>query len=571
MKKYLSLFLICSLVVSPVLAKAKTSESDVARRLQRLSLRKLAVFGLGSPKKKTDDSAEATAVAPGGISLEDAQAATPDTLTASEEVSPEMIEVIPQGPLTATQPWQKPDYSGQKGALGYSEKTFAVPAGLKDRVAFWRDIYAKYTTNQGVMHDSLHIHIVFRPVDFSHITRDLSLNPRQKHHARERLVNGYRKEIEDRLKRLAKAKSAEGLTGEDLRVWKMYESVKDADKFNAATQRGRIRFQLGQKDRFALGIYYSGRYIRQMEKIFRSENLPIELTRLPFVESSFNIYARSRVGASGIWQFMRRTARPYMMVNNSVDERNDPIKATRSSAKLLKSNYMMLKSWPLALTGYNHGPSGIARIVKKTGTNDLVEIINTYSSRRFGFASENFYACFLAALEVERNADKYFGGVKWSVPLDHAEIRLQKPVPFEAVKVWFKEDAELAQLFNPHFSSSVRKGRANMPKGTNVRVPPSMREIAERYLAGSTKLADMRDEAKKAYKKIPIIPDGTPVATISAAATATPVPTATPDAEPTATPVPTITPELTPPPARADEEEVLEEMPPDIGATPGQQ
>ncbi len=554
MKVYLSTFVIFSIVSQSVVA----SDQTVARRLQKHALqklqvqatfgavpeRKIALFGWGKKKDQVET-----------IDPEEAQAGTPDTL-AEGEVSPEIMEIIPQGPLTATQSWQKPNYALQTGALGYSENTFATPEGLKKRVAFWRDIYSKYTTNQGVMHDSLHIHVVFHPVDFNSIMRDTSTNSRQKHHARERLVNGYRRDIEDRLMKLSKLKSSDGLIGEDLQVWKMYEGVDDPDKFNAATKRGRIRFQLGQKDRFALGIYYSGRYIREMEKIFKSEGLPIELTRLPFVESSFNIYARSRVGASGIWQFMRRTARPYMMVNNSVDERNDPIKATRSSAKLLKSNYMMLKSWPLALTGYNHGPSGIARIVKKTGTNDLTEIINKYSSRRFGFASENFYACFLAALEVERNATKYFGGVKWSVPLDHAEIKLSKPVPFEAVKVWFRDDAELAQLFNPHFSPNVRKGRLDMPRGTNIRIPPAMREVAEEFLSGKTKLTEMRDQARKSYKKIPILPEGTPVATISA------VPPAVPSAAPTVTPPPAVT--------KEDDEEVLEEMPADSGvnATP---
>ncbi len=550
MKVYLSTFLVFSFISQ----SAFSSDMSVLRRLQQHALKKLqtqatfgavperkvALFGWG--KKKEEGEA---------IDPEQAQAGTPDTL-AEGEVSPEVMEIIPQGPLTATQAWEKPNYSSQTGALGYSENTFSTPEGLKKRVAFWRDIYAKYTTNQGVMHDSLHIEIVYHPVDFNSIMRDTSTNSRQKHHSRERLVNGYRKDIEDRLKKLSKLKSGDGLIGEDLRVWKMFESVTDPDKFNAATKRGRVRFQLGQKDRFALGIYYSGRYIREMEKIYKREGLPIELTRLPFVESSFNIYARSRVGASGIWQFMRRTARPYMMVNNAVDERNDPIKATRSSAKLLKSNYMMLKSWPLALTGYNHGPSGIARIVKKTGTNDLTEIINRYSSKRFGFASENFYACFLAALEVERNAKKYFGGVKWSVPLDHAEIKLTKSVPFEAVKVWFRDDAELAQLFNPHFSPNVRRGRLDMPRGTNVRVPPAMKDIAEEFLAGKMKIGEMREKAKKSYAKIAILPEGTPVATISAV----PSPASTPTEK-----------------KEDDEGEVLEEMPPDSGvsATPDSQ
>src|ERR1700710_2447178 len=105
-----------------------------------------------------------------------------------------------------------------------------------------------------------------------------------------------------------------------------------------------------------------------MEEEFRRLGLPTELTRLPFVESSFNVNARSRVGASGVWQFMRRTAKPYMKVNKDVDERNDPIKSTLASSRVLKQNYMMLDSWPLALTGYNHGPYGVRGIVAKTHT-----------------------------------------------------------------------------------------------------------------------------------------------------------------------------------------------------------
>lgn len=545
MKKSLIVFLILNFLCFDLFARSPNRLS-VTKRLQRHALAKLqtkkiakrksiigenffqaglsqipgskvAIFGWGRKTEESDweDATE--------LESSDAQAATPDALE-GDEITPELVEIIPQGPLTATQDWEKPNYSEQTSALGWSPSAFTVPAGLRERVGFWKEIYSKYTTSQGVMHDSLHINIIYQPVDFGAITRDTSLNPRQRHHAREHLVKTYRRDIEDRLRRLSKVSSSAGLSGEDLRVWKMFETVSDPDKFNAATKKGRIRFQLGQKDRFALGIYYSGRYIREMEKIYKSEGLPIELTRLPFVESSFNIYARSRVGASGIWQFMRRTARPYMMVNNAVDERNDPIRSTRSSARLLRSNFMLLKSWPLALTGWNHGPSGVARIVKKTGTTDLARIIDLYSSRRFGFASENFYACFLAALEVERNANRYFGGVKWSVPLDHAEIKLSKPVPFEAVNVWFKDDDGLAQLFNPHFSNKVRIGRMNMPKGTNVRVPPSMKELAEKYLEGKISLNDMKQEAKRAFTKIPVLPEGTPVSTISAA----PSPTSTP-------------------------------------------
>ena len=71
-----------------------------------------------------------------------------------------------------------------------------------------------------------------------------------------------------------------------------------------------------------------------MEKTFREEGIPPIITRLAFVESMFNLKARSRVGASGIWQFMPQTAKKYMRINRLVDERNSPFKATKGAAKV---------------------------------------------------------------------------------------------------------------------------------------------------------------------------------------------------------------------------------------------
>jgi membrane-bound lytic murein transglycosylase D len=515
-----------------------------------------SIFGweFGSTKNKDEPAKD-----------DDEQTATPKTLTDTEtdatddeelELSetPPPIEISPEGPVIQRVPWQKTDFGNQVGALGYDKNTFKVPEGFQDRVNFWISIYSKYTTNQGVLHDSVHPSIVYESVDFAPLSKDLSLSSVRRRHARERLIKDRKHAIEERLRRLQTLKSPEGLKDEDLRYWKMFEVDSSPTKFIDASKKGRLRFQLGQKDRFVLGIYYSGRYLSGMERIFREENLPIELTRLPFVESSFNIYARSRVGASGIWQFMRRTARPYMMVNSAVDERNDPLRATRSAAKLLRANYDLLQSWPLALTGWNHGPNGLLKIIHKTGTNDLVKIIQNFSSRRFGFASENFYACFLAALEVERNAPKYLGDVKWSVPLEHAEIHLSKPVPYEAVHVWFEGDDELAQLYNPHFSPRVRRGRQSMPRGTNVRIPKVMEPFALAYLQGTTSLQKMQDSIKLAKIKIvyptapsavTAVPSSKPVASpvVPLAATLTPSPTPNPTPAPVASPAePTVSP-----------------------------
>lgn len=135
-----------------------------------------------------------------------------------------------------------------------------------------------------------------------------------------------------------------------------------------------------------------------------------------------------------------------MKVGEVIDERNDPIAATRAAARKLRENYHLLESWPLALTAYNHGPAGVRRIVTKLGTKDLVEIIQKTDAKRFGFASENFYACFLAALEAEKNAKKYFTNLQWAPELQYEEIVTRKPFRFSHLVGLFDGDKDRADL-----------------------------------------------------------------------------------------------------------------------------
>jgi membrane-bound lytic murein transglycosylase D len=261
----------------------------------------------------------------------------------------------------------------------------------------------------------------------------------------------------------------------------MFSKIDEPKKFQEACKRGRLRFQLGQRDIFTRGIYFSGRYLRQMEEIFRQEGLPIELTRVPFVESSFNLKARSRVGASGIWQFMRSSARSYMRMDSSADERNDPLRATHAAAKKLRDNFAMLKSWPLAITAYNHGSSGVKRLTEKMGTTDIVELIDVRKGR-FKFASASFFASFLAALDVERNADRNFGILEIMPELRGAEIQLTKSQAHKDFMKWFNGDLDLARVLNPHVAESVWKGRTPLSRKQILRVPLTLEAQARSEL-----------------------------------------------------------------------------------------
>jgi len=396
--------------------------------------------------------------------------------SSDEEVDSTPEEVIPQEdtvPAEATElnpKWSAPNYAGQDRALGWTPTAFAVPEGMQERVHFWRDIYTKYNSQQGVLHDSKYVHLVYDSLDFSDISAMPDLTHRQREKMRRKRVDERKKAVVERLKQLAKLKDGTGLVGEDARFYEMFQKVDEPNKFLEAGRRGRLRFQLGQKDIFVRGIYQSGRYLRQMEEIFQQEGLPLELTRLPFVESSFNLNARSRVGASGIWQFMRTTARLYLRIDGSADERNDPLRATRAAAKKMRDNYTMLKTWPLAVTAYNHGPSGVKRLTEKMGTTDIAELIDVRKGR-FGFASASFYASFLAALDVERNADQHFGVVEMLPELRGAEIPLKKPQYKKTFLKWFDGNEEQAKLLNPHIAAGVWKGHTPLSQRHILRVP----------------------------------------------------------------------------------------------------
>jgi membrane-bound lytic murein transglycosylase D len=208
-----------------------------------------------------------------------------------------------------------------------------------------------------------------------------------------------------------------------------------------------------------------------MEEVFRKEGLPTELTRLPFVESSFNLRARSKVGASGIWQFMRSTGRLYLKINDAVDERNDPIRATEAAAKLLKANYDSLKSWPLAVTAYNHGRKGMMRAVRRVGSDSLEDVVADYRSRSFGFASSNFYTELMAAIEVEKNAEKYFGKVERDQPLKYYEVEIPDYINVRELSRFLNLDTASLRDMNPALTHAVFSGNRLIPRGYRLRLP----------------------------------------------------------------------------------------------------
>jgi membrane-bound lytic murein transglycosylase D len=291
---------------------------------------------------------------------------------------------------------------------------------------------------------------------------------------RRRISETTRKRYRAILNTLATGKD-KGLTFEERRVLALFPDDIDAEQLSAAA--GQLRFQQGLANRFREGYVRSGLWQEFIRTNLREAGVPEGLASLPHVESSFNPEARSYVGASGLWQFTRSTGRRFMQIDHVVDERRDPFMSSVAAARLLKYNYSILNSWPLAITAYNHGVAGMRRAVRVTGTDDIEVIIREYDGRSFGFASRNFYVAFLAAHEVEENAKTYFGKLERTPPRPEIVVSLPNYMAADTLAGAFGVSLETLKERNPALLRSVWSGTKFAPRGFEIRLPDAGADI----------------------------------------------------------------------------------------------
>lgn len=345
---------------------------------------------------------------------------------------------------------------------------FPTYPSIEPNVRFWEDVYSRYTTRQGIIHDKDNLQIVYTVIDLvdwnspgsSKINRKLVKLARQR----------YKKILTD----LASGKKP--VTPEEKKVASLFHK-RSPHAFSVA--KNNIRLQIGQKDRFLEGIIRSGEYMPAIRKIFSTYNLPPELAYLPHVESSFNPKAHSKAGAAGLWQFTRSTGRQYLTISDVVDERYDPYSSSRAAAIFLKENYQALQSWPMAITAYNYGRAGMVRAQKKNGSYE--QIFKNHKTKLFKFASRNFYPEFLAAMRVAQRYEH-----DKSITLDRPEatlsVRMKGYVLAREISRHFKVSEEDFARLNPALRKPVLSGKKYIPKNFLVRLPATS---MTRQLAGT--------------------------------------------------------------------------------------
>jgi peptidoglycan lytic transglycosylase D len=336
---------------------------------------------------------------------------------------------------------------------------FAQPPELEPDVRFWIRVYTEVTTDQGLLHDDWNLGLVYEVLRF-----DPADSPRQ----RERIVAQAKARYAELLRRLASG-ATDNLTAHERRILHAFGEKATPAQFRDAIDR--IRFQLGQADRFHEGLLRAQAYEANISRVLADRGVPAEIGALPHVESSFNPAAYSRVGAAGLWQFMPGTARRYMRVDSLVDQRLDPYSATEAAATLMLYNYRLLGSWPLAVTAYNHGPGGLRRAQDELGTSNIAVIVKRYQGATFGFASRNFYVAFLAALQVDRNAEKYFGPLTHLPDAQSTVVVLPDYIPVDALARAFKADLGALRVLNPALRPPIWNHARFVPRGYALRVP----------------------------------------------------------------------------------------------------
>lgn len=173
-------------------------------------------------------------------------------------------------------------------------------------------------------------------------------------------------------------------------------------------------------------------YFPIFEEALDKYNLPLELKYLAIVESALRPRAQSRVGATGMWQFMYGTAKMYdLEINSYVDERMDPILATEAACQYLETLYGMFGDWDLALAAYNSGPGNVAKAIRRSGGKKNYWNLRPYLPRE----TAGYVPAFLATMYLFEHAN------------DHG-YRPVKPTfnYFQTDTVHIKESITLAQV-----------------------------------------------------------------------------------------------------------------------------
>jgi len=195
-------------------------------------------------------------------------------------------------------------------------------------------------------------------------------------------------------------------------------------------------------------------YFPLFEQELDNQNIPLEIKYLAIIESALKPRARSRVGATGLWQFMFGTGKMYGLgVSSYVDERMDPIMATKAACKYLAKLHQIFGDWDLALASYNSGPGNVTKAIRRSGGHTNYWNIRSFLPRE----TAGYLPAFLATMYIFEYADKH--NLEPRKPqfayFQTDTIRVKKMIALDQVSKYLKIDIEELQFLNPSYKLDI--------------------------------------------------------------------------------------------------------------------
>lgn len=209
-------------------------------------------------------------------------------------------------------------------------------------------------------------------------------------------------------------------------------------------------YAIARKEQVAQLLGLAELYFPLFEAALDRYHLPLELVYLAVVESALNPLAVSKSGAVGLWQFKINTGKMFgLRVDNYIDDRMDPVRATEAACVYLQYLYRLFDDWPLALTAYNAGPGTLQRaILRAGGEKNFWKLLNYLPED-----AQNYFPAFIAAYYIFTYHEPHgIPSLPPSISFSQVDtIAIHKPLAFDAIARWTNLPIQTLHFLNPRY------------------------------------------------------------------------------------------------------------------------
>lgn len=233
-------------------------------------------------------------------------------------------------------------------------------------------------------------------------------------------------------------------------------------QYNPAVENVIKSFLKNRKKSFERLMAISEYYFPMFEEALAKQNVPLEIKYLSIVESALNPKAVSRVGATGLWQFMYQTGKEYdLKVDSFVDERSDPLKSSKAATQYMTNMFRIFGDWELVLASYNSGAGNVAKAIRRSGGQQNYWNIRKYLPKE----TQGYVPAFLATMYIYEY-HKEHGIVPNRALIKHFEtdtVMVRKEMSFKQIADLMDVPVSQIQLLNPAYKMNVVPFYPNKP------------------------------------------------------------------------------------------------------------